>query len=250
MSLQIYSKEYQDFLHFTKRQQKQRKIDRGFSIVILILGIVAIGLAIWPAVIWKVSTSKTLGAKVENQPVPESEIISQNPLLSADIQVVKDPDGFTYFTTTHAQSATIYQSLRKRPSQFYLTIPKLKIEKAAVRVDTAAFQKTLSHFPKSAIPGEIGNAFITGHSTLPIFYDPKNYASIFTKLPSLEVGDEVFVDMEGQTLKFVVQYTKAVDPQDLSVLAPISPKGRNLTLMTCVPPGISTKRLVVITSLI
>ena len=60
----------------------------------------------------------------------------------------------------------------------------------------------------------------------------------------------VFVEIGAKRLQFAVQYFKIVDPHDISVLAPISTSGRNLTLMTCVPPGTNTKRLVVITSLI
>lgn len=247
MSLQIYSKEYEDFVKQQKHQQKRQKFDRAFSIFLLSLGILAVLFAVGPAVIWQVSTSKTLGTKVQN-PVAQNQVISPGLLVSGDIQVVKDLDGFTYFTTAPANDKNQYSA--SRPAQFYLTIPKLKIDKAQVIVDSLFFQKNLALFPKTAIPGDVGNAFITGHSALPVFNDPKDYKTIFTKLPLLEIGDEVIADVEGKNLKFVVQYSKIVDPNDLSVLAPISANGRNLTLMTCVPPGINTKRLVVITSLI
>ena len=102
----------------------------------------------------------------------------------------------------------------------------------------------------TALPGDVGNSFITGHSVLPQFADPENYRAIFTKLSDLEIGDDVQVTMAGQNFHYTVGYSKIVDPRDLSVLAPISANGRNLTLMTCVPPGTSSKRLVVITSLI
>lgn len=247
MSLQIYSKEYEDFVNLRRNHQKRKRIDRAFSIFIISLGILAVLFAVGPAILWQVSTSKTLGTKVEN-PVAQNQLIAQNSLLLQDVQVVKDPDGFTYFTT--APSNDKNQNSTSRPSQFYLTVPKLKIDKALVSVDSLNFKKNLALFPKTAIPGDVGNAFITGHSTLPIFNDPKDYTAIFTKLSSLEVGDEVLAEVDGKTLKFVVRYAKVVDSNDLSVLSPISPKGRNLTLMTCVPPGISTKRLVVVTSLI
>ena len=248
MSLQIYSKEYEDFVNLTKSHQKRKRIDRTFSIFIISLGILAALFAIGPAIIWQVSTSKTLGTKVQNLPVPQNQVISPESLILGDIQVVKDPDGFTYFTTAPANDKN--QNSTSRPGQFYLTVPRLKIDKAQVVVDSLTFQKNLALFPKTAIPGDVGNAFITGHSTLPVFNDPKDYRAIFTKLGSLEVGDEVIADVEGKNLKFVVQYAKVVDPNDLSVLTPISKNGRNLTLMTCVPPGINTKRLVVVTSLI
>ena len=96
----------------------------------------------------------------------------------------------------------------------------------------------------------MGNSFITGHSILPQFADPKDYKAIFTELPKLGIGDEVLIDLGDKTIRFVVQYSKVVEPDDLSVLGPITQNGRNLTLMTCVPPGTNTKRLVVVTSLL
>lgn len=249
MSLQDYSKDYSSFLALEKKSETRRKRDRYFALGISLVGILSIVFAAWPFFVWQVSTSKKLASKAQTAPVPQQQIITKNPLLSADIQVVKDEDGFTYFTTNYTpKDQTVY--LGKKPKEFYLTVPKLDIEKAIVKVDTLTFQNNLSHFPGTALPGEIGNSFITGHSALPQLANPKDYHTIFSKLPTLEVGDEVYVDISGKTLKYVVQYSKIVDPKDTSVLAPISAKGRNLTLMTCVPPGLSTKRLIVIGSLI
>ncbi len=249
MNLGDYSKDYSSFLNDLKRRRKRKKQERFFYVFISLVGLFAIFFTIVPLIIWNLSTAKKFSSKNEQFPVPDSEIIVNNPLLLGDIQVVKDPDGFTYFTTSYnPQSAGI--ASKNRPKEFYLSIPKLKIQKAKVLVDTLSFQQNLALFPSTALPGEVGNSFITGHSTLPILYDPKDYKAIFTKLPSLEVGDEVLVEIDGKTLNFVVQFSKIVESKDTSVLAPISKTSHNLTLMTCVPPGTSTKRLVVITSLI
>jgi|SRR3989344_1690791 len=248
MSFQIYSKDYSSFLAQEKKAQTNKKRDKFFALGITLVGIVAIFFAAWPFFVWQTATIKKFASN-QSAPIPSKKIIIQNPLLSGDIQVVKDEDGFTYFTTSYTSAESVnYQG--NKPKEFYLTIPKLKIEKAHVLVDTLVFTNNLSHFPGSALPGDIGNSFITGHSILPQFNNPKDYNAIFTKLPTLEVGDEIFVEVLGKTLKYVVQYSKVIDPKDISVLAPISAKGRNLTLMTCVPPGLSTKRLVVISSLI
>ena len=248
MGLENYSKDYSQFFN-NHKQANNKRVGRLFYILMAIFGLGSIAFATLPAVFWNLSTGKRLGAKIENLPVPTSEVIVENPLTLGNIQVVKDPDGFTYFTTTYNPPKET-EEYKLRPQEFYISIPKLKIERAITKVDSLNFKNNLSHFPATALPGEIGNSFITGHSSLPQFANPKDYDSIFTKLPSLKIGDEVYVDIDGKNLKFLVQFLKVVDPQDLSVLAPISKTGRNLTLMTCVPPGTSTKRLVVITSLI
>lgn len=226
----------------TRRTRIRRRQNRFFSATLILLGLTAIAFAAWPFFTWQLVTLPKLTAK-NDTPVPQSQVLSARDILAGDVQVVENPDGFSYFVTT-------YKPQGERPREFYLSIPRLKIKRALARVDNLNFYDNLSHFPGSAIPGDVGNSFITGHSVLPQFNDPKNYRAIFTKLSDLEVGDDVYVDLNGQTLRFVVQYAKVVDPKDVSVLLPISAAGRNLTLMTCVPPGTSTKRLIVVTSLI
>lgn len=222
---------------------KSKRKERFFYSFILTLGLASIAFAIAPYLVWQFKTLPQISSPLEGAPIPEGQVLSQETTLASQVQVVKDPDGFSYFTTT-------YKPEGERPQEFFLSIPKLKIKNATVKTDTLNFYNNLSHFPGSALPGEIGNSFITGHSVLTEFADPKNYRSIFTKLSDLEVGDDIFVDTNDQTYHYVVQYKRVVNPQDISVLTPLSPTSRNLTLMTCVPPGTNLKRLVVITSLI
>lgn len=224
------------------RTQITKKKDRTFFSLVIILGLASIAFSLWPYLVWQLKTLPRLSGKIDQVPIPQSLVLSPQSLL-ANVQVAQDPDGFSYFTTNAKPPES-------RPQDFKVTIPRLKIAKALTRVDSLNFYDHLSHFPGSALPGEVGNSFITGHSILPQFYDPANYRAIFSKLSDLEIGDDIFVEIEGQKLHFVVQYAKVVDPRDVSVLAPISQNGRNLTLMTCVPPGTNLKRLVVITSLI
>lgn len=233
----------------TLRQALKRR-DRTFSIVIATVGVISILFSVWPYFSWQLTTAKRLSQKAEEAPIPQGQVLAGNTNFTQGVQVIKDADGFSYFVTTDQEASGSAQASGARPKEFYLTIPKLKIEKAKTRVDSLNFYTSLAHFPKTALPGEVGNAFITGHSVLPQFADPKDYRAIFTKLSDLEVGDDVIAQVGNQTYHYVVQYAKVVDPHDLSVLAPISANARNLTLMTCVPPGTSTKRLVVITSLI
>lgn len=236
MALAVYIKDDP-----TLRTQITKKRDRTFFSLMIIVGLASITFSIWPYLVWQTKTLPKLSHQIDQIPIPKDQVLSIQSL--AHVQVAQDPDGFSYFTTNLKPEGP-------RPQDFKVTIPKLKIEKAVARVDSLNFYDHLSHFPGSALPGQIGNSFITGHSILPQFYDPANYRAIFSKLSDLEIGDDIFVEIEGQNLHFAVQYAKVVDPRETSVLAPISANGRNLTLMTCVPPGTNFKRLVVITSLI
>ena len=226
------------------QEEKKRKFrERSFSFLMLSIGVATIAFAVWPLLTWQFVTLPKLTAKVEEFPVPFGKIISRGSVAGTNIQVVQEQDGFSYFVTD-------FKPQGKRPQEFLISIPKLEIEKAKVKVDAVKFDKNLALFPGSAIPGDVGNSFIPAHSVLPQFADPKDYGAIFTKLSELEIGDEVLVNLDDKTIRFVVQYSKVVEPDDLSVLGPITQNGRNLTLMTCVPPGTNTKRLVIVTSLL
>lgn len=132
---------------------------------------------------------------------------------------------------------------------FTLSIPSIKLENAEVLVDDNTFDTHLSHLPGSALPGERGNVFISGHSSLPQFFKSDNYKAIFSKLPDVKKGDVILVDTGGQKFEYIVDGLKIVDPKETWVINPPDQTGRYLSLMTCVPPGLQLKRLVVLAKL-
>jgi LPXTG-site transpeptidase (sortase) family protein len=130
---------------------------------------------------------------------------------------------------------------------FYtISIPKLKIDGATVAIGGEDLSKNLVQYPGTALPGKRGNSVIFGHSILPIFYNPKNYISIFSTLPTLKKGDEIDVDYDGMLYKYRVEAMFEVLPTDIQVLAQ-DETDSFLTLVTCVPPGDprDPKRLIV-----
>lgn len=133
-------------------------------------------------------------------------------------------------------------------SQFSVTIPKLKIDRAQVLVDSNDLSKNLAHLPGSALPGERGNVFISGHSALSQFF---NLAKVeFANLTELKKGDEIIVEAVGIKYKYRVEQLKVVNPNDLSVINAPDSQGRYISLMTCVPPGLNLKRLIVLGKMI
>lgn len=139
-----------------------------------------------------------------------------------------------------------------RPSKithYNLSIPKLKIDQATVEIGGDDLGKSLIHYGGTAPPGEYGNAVIFGHSVLPLFYNPKDYRSIFSLLPTLEKGDEIFVDYDGVQYKYVVDGYSEVRPGDVEVLEQRFDR-QALTLITCVPPGTYLRRGVILAYLV
>ena len=121
-------------------------------------------------------------------------------------------------------------------SYYNLSIPKLRIDKAVVAIGGENLAEHLIQYPGTALPGKTGNAVIFGHSILPIFYNPKDYISIFSTLPTLKKGDEIFVSYDGVDYTYKVETSFEVLPTDIQVLEQDS-SDSFLTLVTCVPPG-------------
>lgn len=134
-------------------------------------------------------------------------------------------------------------------TEFSLSIPKIKVQSAEVKVASTDIDNSLIQLAGSALPGEKGNVFISGHSSLPIFFKDNNYKAIFSNLPTLEKGDQIQVRALGQEFNYVVENLKVVDVSDTSVINPPDKEGRFLSLMTCVPPGLTLKRLIVLAKL-
>lgn len=167
-------------------------------------------------------------------------LISPNRERSAQILGVsiQNKDNFPAIVSTLARET-------KAPYvEFSLTVPALKIEKEKVWVDSNDLSKGLVHLPGSALPGEKGNVFISGHSaSSPLFGFKK---AIFAKLQDLKKGDKIIVEANNTKYVYQVDVLEVVNPSDLSVISPPDLLNRFISLMTCVPPGLNFKRLIVL----
>jgi LPXTG-site transpeptidase (sortase) family protein len=130
-----------------------------------------------------------------------------------------------------------------------ISIPKINVSAPIVYANSnqeADIQKDLEggvvHYAHTAVPGEIGNSVIFGHSSND-WWEPGDYKFVFVLLDKLAVGDTFTVTYNSQQYVYKVTETKVVEPTDLSVLN--DTPDPELTLITCTPPGTSWKRLVV-----
>lgn len=133
-------------------------------------------------------------------------------------------------------------------STYSLSIPKLKIKKATVTVGSMDLKKSLIQYPQTALPGQLGNAVIFGHSVLPQFFNSNNYLTIFSTLYRLKQGDEIIIDYDSVQYKYIIDEMFEVKPTDLSVLEQRFDQ-KNITLITCSPPGTYLRRLIIKASL-
>lgn len=101
--------------------------------------------------------------------------------------------------------------------------------------ETAAF--AVGYHRGSGLPGENGNTVLSGHISSP------HEGNVFTKLPKVEVGDGIVVSTPDRQYLYVVADIKTVTPDAIEVLDPSD--HAIATLLTCVPDGIYSHRLVV-----
>lgn len=94
----------------------------------------------------------------------------------------------------------------------------------------------IGHHEGTGNPGQAGNVVLAGHRDV--------NSALFRELDRLTPGDEVFVSNEVGEYRYVVQDIFEVSPDDTWVMEPTNDK--RVTLITCTPIGLATKRLVVV----
>ena len=202
----------------------------------LFLGIFLLLQVILPIVsfqIWEIRQSENNGILISPTSPNEKKILGIT---------VQSKNNFPTFISS------LTRETKANYKQFRLTIPKLKVEQAQVSVDSNDLLNNLAHLPGSALPGEKGNVFISGHSASGSLFGFQK--ALFSKLPDLKKGDELIVEAGGAKFKYQVMGLVVVSPDETSVIHAPEPLGRYISLMTCVPPGLNLKRLVVLGKMI
>lgn len=95
----------------------------------------------------------------------------------------------------------------------------------------------------NAMPGQIGNLVITGHSAGDI-YSNNQYKFIFSGLERLTDGDTIYINYQSVRYTYSVIKKETVEPSNLAALVYDTSRPM-LTLITCTPLGTSRYRLLV-----
>lgn len=158
-------------------------------------------------------------------------------------------------TTSNPQSGInvvedIPQPLEKF-EDFGLTVDKLGISAPIIpnvdgfneKIYYAALKKGVGQFKDSTTPDKAGNLFIFGHSSWISGVEGK-YTEIFKKLNELQEGDEFIVYYQKTPYRYRVIKSYLTNEKDWTLLDPTPDKkdDKTITLMTCWPPGTTTKR--------
>jgi sortase A len=128
----------------------------------------------------------------------------------------------------------------------FLHIPRLgrKFSKPVVQgVTLPDLSRGVGHYPKTALPGAVGNFAVAGHRA--------TNGEPFAHLDEVKVGDSLVVETKTTWFTYVVDKTQIVQPTDVWVIEPVpgkpktEPTRRLITLTTCNPRWASTQRLIV-----
>ena len=122
----------------------------------------------------------------------------------------------------------------------FIDIPKIDVYLPIYHgTSNEVLEKGIGHLENTSFPigGESTHAVISGHTGL-------NSAKMFTDLTSMELDDQFYIDILGDTLAYKVINIEVVEPDDVSSLS-IQDEKDLVTLVTCTPYGINSHRLLV-----
>lgn len=210
------------------------------SWLLSIFGLVLIGNALIPIFNYQFRYAQSFGDK-KISPLVYNGTEEVLGVRSAEARDSKD---YTLIAAWFEEEPDLNHQQQVEVDRYSLSIPKLGIDKAEVKLGGEDLKNSLVHYPDTSLPGRLGNGVIFGHSVLPQFYNPQNYLTIFSTLHRLEKGDEILVKIDGIEYQYLVQDLFEVEAEDLSVLEQRFDR-RFLSLITCSPPGTYLRRLVV-----
>jgi sortase A len=124
----------------------------------------------------------------------------------------------------------------------FLSIPKIGLDDVVVYegVDRDTLKAGPGHMESTPLPGQTGNAVISGHRT--------TYGRPFFDFDLLEVGDQVVVETSIGTHSYEIREIVVVLPTDVWVTDPRP--GSWLTMTTCEPKFSARQRLIVFAEMV
>ena len=171
-------------------------------------------------------------------------------LTSASIAETGINMGLPVSSVDYASILPVIGERKKETRQgSHLVIPKIGVDAPIVFMESVstkdvleAIKEGVAHYAGTAMPGRIGNMFITGHSSF-YWWNGGKYNQVFALLERLQGNDLIYVYHEGGEYVYRMTGSIVVKPTQIEVLAPTSKP--TLSLMTCVPIGTNLNRLIV-----
>lgn len=117
-----------------------------------------------------------------------------------------------------------------------MEIPKIGLNHRIFQgITLRSIDRGPSHWPGTALPGQVGNSVFAGHRT--------TKSKPFRNIDQLAPGDEVIFNVEGRRSVYVVTGSEVVTPKALHIVDQTPTP--TATLFACHPPGSARYRYVV-----
>jgi len=232
------------------RSVLKKRLKRYVGITTLIGGLLIVLYFFFPVISYHLFLSSEFSADDIESPLPKRYVLQGNNGISSIVasgfsEVAYDfTDARNWFPQVEASGIS-----EQRVSEYELSIPSQGIVKAKVSADDFDLSKHLvQYFTTSKNPTDKGTSVIFGHSTLPQWFDPENYNTIFAKLHTIKAGDEIIVTVNNMDFTYKIFSINVTDASDPNIFSQ-SFDNSYITLVTCTPPGTVWKRLIVRASL-
>lgn len=220
------------------RKTKKKRITIFISLFFIFCGLLIFAWTLLPIVIFELYYAPKFESLLKPIPANKKNSVKNNLTHVLGVTTTDYTKASVWFpTASHIKVSTTNTKV------YQLSIPKLKIDNAITTIGGDDLSKSLIHFT-GPVPGNNGNAVILGHSTLLFLYNPKNYKAIFSKLPDLEINDDIIVSIDQVQYKYKVYDMYITQPDDLTPLSQTFDEPY-ITLITCVPQGTYLKRFIV-----
>ena len=249
-------------------QPKSPRWKKMLPVISVTLGSILMANAAWPILSYQLFTAPKFQrvefvSPLSSQKLDDYAMISSSDAIDqaeANVDeiaikpiILSQQLDYTNLSNWFVNSFEVEESNLEQQHDYLIDIPNLNIRQAEVRVGGTDLNTTLIQYPGTADPGDAGAPVIFGHSVLRQFYhpdisNPNRYKSIFSKIMTLEPGDEIFVTYEGVKYTYKVKELHDVQPTDTFILEQ-KHRSKELKLVTCVPEGTYLRRGVVVAEL-
>ncbi len=232
-------------IYYKSPSNKKKLILKTIGLTLCVLGIITFMYTLLPIFLWQIFVSPALASQNIQTPIPKNVMVGSTNFKDLLASEVSSTLGRTdYNNASNWFPGAQVGAVKSNITSYTISFPSINVKNAVVSTVDYNLGEHLVNFQGTAIPPDIGNAVIFGHSTLPSLYKPGDYHTIFANALNLKPGDNILVTVNGVTYTYKIFEMTIVEPTDTSVLDQVT-NDHILTVITCTPPGTVWQRLVI-----
>lgn len=215
----------------------KEKIRKGFFVFGILILAAGLGLAMY-ATVNNWYCEYRAGNEIENY---TNVIRNTSRSVLNDLKYQSTVYNESLTTDEEAVSSVSYDDMLAATDAIgYLEIPKLHLRLPIYEgTDEEVLAKGVGHMQQTSLPtgGESTHCVLAGHTGLPT-------AKLFTHLDEMQEGDLFYIYELDETLTYKVDKISVVFPDETDELQIVDGKDY-VTLLTCIPYGVNSHRLLV-----